>query len=331
MKSPVAVRLLLVGVVAAGCRNDMTNVPRDVRQPTLALDREMEAAGPQFGDWSAPVNLGPPVNSAAVEQGASLSPDGLSLYFHCAGCPGTQGADIMVSHRDKVGDPWGAPQIVTVLSSAANDMAPFIAPDGRHLYFSSNRTGGFGGLDLWVSVRKDKHDDFAWETPVNLGPGVNSAADEAQASIFYVGDDDEDNDAGRTTVLFFARGPNGGNELYQSTAPPGGAFGNVTPLAELNTAAVERQPGVRRDGLELFFASDRTTTGDLDLWVATRNSTSDHWSNAHNLGSVVNSTGSIDARPTLSKDGTELYFQSTRPGGLGTQDLYVTTRRKGNK
>jgi hypothetical protein len=65
----------------------------------------------------------------------------------------------------------------------------------------------------------------------------------------------------------------------------------------------------------------------LDLWVSTRASTSHPWSAPVNLGPLVNGE-LIDARPALSFDGTELYFQSTRPGGFGAQDLYSSTRSK---
>jgi len=75
-------------------------------------------------------------------------------------------------------------------------------------------------------------------------------------------------------------------------------------------------------------ASDRPGTfGLVDPWVATRASTSDPWGAPVNLGSVVNSAGT-EARPAQSFKGTELYFQSNRPGGLGAFDLYVITRSK---
>ena len=65
----------------------------------------------------------------------------------------------------------------------------------------------------------------------------------------------------------------------------------------------------------------------VDLWVATRASTSDPWGVPVNLGATVNSA-STDARPAVSFKGTELYFQSNRPGGFGAFDLYVITRSK---
>jgi OOP family OmpA-OmpF porin len=106
------------------------------------------------------------------------------------------------------------------------------------------------------------------------------------------------------------------------------SFGLPTPVFELNTASNDQQPSVGRGGLEVIFTSDRPAgQGGFDLWVATRASTSDLWSAPQNLGAPVNS-GAADQRPAISWDGTELYFGSTRPGGLGDQDLYVSTRSK---
>jgi hypothetical protein len=65
--------------------------------------------------------------------------------------------------------------------------------------------------------------------------------------------------------------------------------------------------------------------GGIDLWTSTRASTSDPWSAPTNLGGGVNS-GANDLRASLSWDGTTLYFGSSRSGGEGNQDLYVTMR-----
>lgn len=287
----------------------------------------------RFSDWSAPVNLGPVVNSPFIEQGASVSKNGLSLYFHCTGCPGSTGADIYVSQRLSVDDPWGAPQrLGPNVNTTDNETAPTLSPDGHLLFFARDGRTGLGATDLYVSRRRDKRDDLGWEPGVNLGSGVNTAANEAQASLF----EDEETE---NTILYFSSNRSGGSgldDIYTSTLGPDGTFGPAVPVPELNSSSNDRQPAVRRDGLEIFLGSDRPgTLGGIDLWVSTRATTRDVWSTPLNLGPVVNST-LIDARPALSFDGTTLYFQSTRPGAVGCTgssgpcvfDLWVTTRTR---
>jgi len=325
--------LLVLALALPGCRGDSTGTPPLGPAPGLLASRHRVADAPSFSDWSAPVNLGPPVNTPFIEQAASLSRDGLSLYFHCGNCPGSiGGADIYVSQRAHTGDTWGPPQnLGPTINTTANEQAPRLSRDGRRLLFSSDRAGGFGGHDIYVSRRHNKRDDFAWETPVNLGSGVNSDQDDQTPDPF------EDH-AAHTSVLYFGSGPIGvgATDIYSSARLEDGTYGPRAPVVELNSTAVDRQPAIRRDGLEIFFASDRSgTLGALDLWVATRATTSDPWSTPVNLGAVVNST-QVDARPALSFDATTLYFQSTRPGAVGCTspsgpcvfDLWVTTRTR---
>ena len=67
--------------------------------------------------------------------------------------------------------------------------------------------------------------------------------------------------------------------------------------------------------------------GGLDVWIATRASINAPWSQPVNLGAPVNSSAN-EGGPALSFDGTTLYFYSTRAGGSGSNDLYVTSRTK---
>ena len=331
MRSASAHGALLLALALASCRDDSTSAPTQPVPPGLLASRH-EADDPlQFSAWSAPVNLGPPVNTAFIEQAASLSRDGLSLYFHCGNCPGSiGGADIYVSQRAHTDDPWGPPRnLGPTINTTANEQAPRLSSDGRRLFFSSDRPGGIGGHDIYVSRRHDWRDDFAWQPPVNLRGGVNGTDDDQTPDPF------EDH---ATSILFFGSGPigTGATDIYSSTLLSDGSYGPRAPVVELNSTSVDRQPAIRRDGLEIFFASDRTgTLGALDLWVATRASTSDPWSPPVNLGPTVNTT-LVDARPALSFDGTTLYFQSTRPGAVGCTsstgpcvfDIWVTTRTR---
>src|SRR5207245_7188117 len=108
MRSASAHGALLLALALASCRDDSTSAPTQPVPPGLLASRH-EADDPlQFSDWSAPVNLGPPVNTAFIEQAASLSRDGLSLYFHCGNCPGSiGGADLLVSPPAHNYHAWG--------------------------------------------------------------------------------------------------------------------------------------------------------------------------------------------------------------------------------
>jgi hypothetical protein len=297
----------------------------------LVLAGYSSAYGQQFSSWSAAVNLGPTVNSTANDACPSISRDGLSLYFASTRAGGQGGLDIYVSHRESLEDPWEAPvNLGPTINTASNEFCPALSIDGHLLFFASNRAGGCGGIDIYVSRRLDKREDFGesgWGPPQNLGCTINSSMDDFGPNYFEVN--------GVGTLYFNSNrlGGAGGEDIYAAARDADDASGMPsfeppTPVMELNTGSNDQQPSVRRDGLEVIFTSDRPGgIGNLDLWVATRASTSDPWSNPQNLGTAVNSTAA-DARPALSWDGTELYFGSTRSGGFGSGDLYVSTRTK---
>src|SRR5437016_4366096 len=97
MRSASAHGVLLLALALASCRDDSTSAPTQPVPPGLLASRHAAEDPPQFSDWSTPVNLGPPINTAFIDQGASISRDGLSLYSHCGNCPTNIGcADIYV-------------------------------------------------------------------------------------------------------------------------------------------------------------------------------------------------------------------------------------------
>ena len=279
----------------------------------------------QFSGWSEPVNLGPVVNwPDKSDQQPAISKDGLSLYF-ASGRPGSFGDfDIYVSQRASVNDPWGTPQnLGPIINTSSREFSPALSTDGHSLYFASNRAGGFGNLDLYVSRRHNNRDDFGWQPPENLGSSVNTNANENSANYF------EDEITG-TILLYFAsdRPGLGGNDIYASTLQLDGGFGTPVLVQELSSSSDDSGPAIRRDGLEIFLGSNRPGSlgGSSDLWVSTRPSTLDPWSPPVHLDTV--NTTSIENRPALSFKSTELYFTSTRRGGPDPQDLYVATRTK---
>ena len=139
------------------------------------------AASPALAQhWCPPVNVGSGVNSAFQENYPSISPDGLALYFDSNRPGGFGNTDIWVSRRATISSPWWPAINVAPLNSVAMEKGLFVfSPDRRTIYFASARAGGFGGLDIYVANRVDPDDDFGWTTPVNLGPDVNTAFQEA--------------------------------------------------------------------------------------------------------------------------------------------------------
>jgi hypothetical protein len=286
-------------------------------------------AAPDYSEWSAPINLGPVVNSGFNDLAPALSKDGLSLYFQSNRPIGsTGGLDLWVSQRADVDTPWGPPiNLGAVINTPFTEGGPVFSRDGHWLFFNSDRPGGAGGTDMWISWRPQTHDDFGWQPPVNLGPGVNSPSGESVGSYF-------ENEEGGTPLLFFSS-----NRPLMGSAPGGpyvsaqvgeGVFGPPTLVTELDSPVDDMRPMIRFDGREMVLASSRVGgAGGRDLWVFTRETVFDLWSAPLNVGSVINSVAN-ELTPYLSQDGQYLFFASDRlvPGQVGLVDLYVATREK---
>jgi Tol biopolymer transport system component len=299
----------------------------------------LPAMGQQFSGWTAPVNLNNypiagagAVNSSATEVDPYISKDGLSLYFACDTCPGSLGGfDLYVSQRASKADPWGAPQnLGPTVNSSSNEANPSLSTDEHRLFFTSSRAGGNGGVDIYVSRRHNRRDDLGWQAAENAGAGINSASNDRGPTYF------EDESTGAIVLYFHSDRPGGlgGDDIYTSMLQADGTFGPAALVVELSSPRNDQQPAIRKDGLEIFFASNRLGGtggggGGIDLWTSTRSSTSDPWSTPVNVGPLVN-TLTHEGSPAIAFDGTALYFMSAgRADGTGPLlDLYVTTREK---
>ncbi|MEX1187115.1 MAG: hypothetical protein WEA80_11040 [Gemmatimonadaceae bacterium] len=239
------------------------------------------------------------------------------LVFASNRAGGEGGLDLYISYWDAAAKQWGTPvNLGSKINTAANEQCPLLSQDGKELILVSNRPGGVGGLDLWVAHRHDNRSDLEWEPAVNLST-VNSSADEFGPGWY------EEN--GRTVLYFnsIRTGGAGGHDLYVSGQTRDGTFAAPVPAAGLNTPSQEQFASLSKDGLEIFFSSDRLgTLGLLDLWHATRERTSDPWRTPVNLGPAVNSSVA-EGRSAISWDGMTLYFNSNRNGSV---DLFQTTR-----
>ncbi len=160
------------------------------------------------GRWEEVHNLGPAINSPAWDSQPWLSPDGQWLFFVSDRPGGYGGTDIYVARRNVDGS-WGIAQNAgPQINSAADEMSPSLAPDGKTFYFASNRPGGAGGFDIYTATFSNgKFQDVRRVTA-----GINSPADE----LFFVA-------LPNSNTAYFASnrpGGMGGYDLYSAIPNP---------------------------------------------------------------------------------------------------------------
>src|SRR5579872_2273045 len=125
--------------------------------------------------WERPRNLIPGKGAIQEMTTPRLADEGTTLYFTRKTAEGN--ADIFRSHR--VEGAWSKPEAVAAWNTSDDDFGPALSPDGKQAIIFSNRSGGEGGFDLYFSERKGKN----WAPPRNLGPKVNSPADDLDPAI----------------------------------------------------------------------------------------------------------------------------------------------------
>ncbi len=266
--------------------------------------------------FGTPTNLGPTVNSWRSDDAANISPDGLTLFLTSNRSGGSGGSDLWVSTRAIIDDPWSeAVNLGTTVNSSTYDGCASISADGLTLYFSAyNRPGGQGGSEIWMTARATTEDD--WSTPVNLDVPVYSGKHEWSQSISADG----------LTFYFGSRrsGGSGDFDLWVTTrATIDDDWSTSVNLgATVNSSAEDFAPSISADGNTLFFELGRPSgLGDSDIWMTKRNTAEGDWTTPVNLGPEVN-TSYDEFAPSISADGSTLYFCSNRPGGLGDYDLW---------
>jgi hypothetical protein len=268
------------------------------------------------------------IDSAGLTAGDSLirpqyAENGTALYFTLRKADGD--ADI---YRCRLNEDhrWEAPERVAVLNSEADDVGPVIRRDGKRLYLYSNRPGGYGGFDIYVCDRVEG----AWSQPRNLGPSINTPANEYDPAVsadgcrlFFASNQSlamqartpqrEQGDEWRTT----ARADTGlaTFDLYMTQREsPDAPWGPAVALDEINDPdSNEASPCLSPSGAFVYFVSDRPVRKEeapnFDIYRA--RVLDDRVTNMENLGSGVN-TRANEMEPALSREGYTLFFSRNR-------------------
>ena len=273
------------------------------------------------GTWNIPINLGSKINSSSKDFMVHLSPDDLTLFFTSDRNGGHGDTDIYIIERETINGTWSEPRnLGQIVNSNKNDSEPIISADGLELYFSSDRNGGYGGPDIWISKRETTQD--SWEPPVNIGPVINTSSGEYMPYISNNG-----------LILLFSSNRTGGfgnRDIYicrrSALDQPWTKPLNLGPV--INSGQADDLPYLSPDNSILYFNSNRNGGfGSRDIWKVPIIPNIDfNFGKLVNLGEPIN-TSSIEKSPYISSDGLSLYFTSNREGSINdSEDIWISTR-----
>jgi hypothetical protein len=203
------------------------------------------------GRVAAAAAFGPPVlvsELAAVagdDEKPTLTADRLEVYFLSTRSGGPGNGDVWSAKRAAVTDPWNAPALVAEVSSASHERSPAVSADGAVLWVASDRPGGQGGLDIWVSARANR--SASWAMP-SVVAELNSPGDEIPRPP---------GEQGLVMTTAYRPTPTDYYQLQWATRSAVGAMWTApTRLASLDTANIDVDGFLSDDGLLLFFSSD---------------------------------------------------------------------------
>jgi outer membrane protein OmpA-like peptidoglycan-associated protein/tetratricopeptide (TPR) repeat protein len=206
--------------------------------------------------WMPSFNIGEPVNTPDNEGAVTISADGQYLFFTACNREGGYGScDIYFSYLD--GDTWTKPRnIGAPVNTNAWESQPSLSYDGKTLYFSSNRPGGQGDMDLWMT----KFENGKWTNPINLGDKINTPASEQSP---YIHKDDK-------TLYFSSNGHIGMGDLdlFMSAKQADGTWDYPKNLGyPINSNQDELALTISGNGIDAYYASEMPGgKGGLDIY-----------------------------------------------------------------
>jgi hypothetical protein len=259
--------------------------------------------------------------------------DGLTLYF-ASDRPGGYGPsalntpwpfasyDMYVTHRRSLHSRWAPPvNLGPLLNTSGSEHSVTITPDGHYMFFASDRPGGCGMADVWMSYRSNTNSDFAWEAPQHIpcveDGGINGPFIDA-CPFYHV------NSETNQVEFYFIRAtspdPTTLDVMVVDFDLQTGQFGTAQPVPNISSQHNEGHLDPAHGYIWAIYPHpDGTFGGGSDIWISERGP--DGWSFPYNLGPRIN-TPFEEQLPAPTPDGRTLFFPSDRPGGSGGLDIY---------
>ena len=217
-------------------------------------DEQIYVANRQEGDsWSAPLPIDSAITSEYNEGTCSVSADGRTMVFtSCMRPDGSGSYDLYITH--KTGDNWSVPKnIGRPINSSAWDSQPALTADGKTLYYVSNRKGGIGKRDIWISHINEEGN---WSHPRNLGPNINTRSDDISPFIHV-----------NEQTLFFASDARigfGGFDIYYSDRDTSSNWTDPVNFGyPINSHNDELAMFITADGAQGYYSYETKTDNNL--------------------------------------------------------------------
>jgi hypothetical protein len=259
-----------------------------------ASDRDASEPDPTVPSFSEPALI---EGLAAVEDEGDDDPslnEALTwIVFNSTREGGSGDEDIWFSRRDRTSDPWAAPEPATALNSEARETGLALSEDGLTIYWSSDRDGGAGGLDIYTSERATL--DGPWSEPERVSE-LSSSGDDLISAVLE-----------GTLALFSRRDGDTGYHLWWARRGSVlDAWAVPEPIDEIERDGDDSDPFVVRDGGQLLFSRDG------DLYMAERPGTDAPFAEPFEL-STLNSDDE-DTDPWSDRELSYIVFASDRSG-----------------
>lgn len=299
-------RLAVALVVSSAC----SFTPGTVTSRDGAIDMQSDDSSPVAG-WSEPqliVELSDPDGA----DDPSLTADLLEIYFgsHRTGSMGGIEEDIWMAKRGSVTEPFGEPINVTELNTVYAETTPKITPNGKAIFFASNRPGGTQ-IDIWAATRSSR--SVTWGPPGKVAEIMTSAGDYAAFA------NDE------LLHLIYCSGVTGDEALYTSDrANTLALWGSPVIVDELDETGINECDPMEPSELALYYSTNYLTSdGRYEIYRAARPTVGDSYG-SRTAVDLVNLPGYNDRDPWVSADEQTMVFSSDR--GNVNYELYITTR-----